>query len=298
MRHLLGFSCLLFPWCLLAQPYTDTGPEWRSKELWRAKGLFNERDLTPVDGAFDRHDLRMLWTYFIEANNGQCGRGRDIVENASLKTRYTEPEMMDLNDEIRTKAGDYLRRMPGHAKVFGDDIEELAQKEDTVSQRVVRFKALGSLGSEESIQQLGRFLFDKRNPDKDSKKYYVTPPANDMYAAMWLQTALGKRSPLGAGDLYADGGMKYGSDDKLRQWWLTSADAAPYRQGLLASGVALPPNYPALPETATRPDDVTTRDSSAESVSDATGWGIGLVLLALVATSVWLAARRQAQKSR
>jgi len=152
---------------------------------------------------------------------------------------------------------------------------------------VVRFKALGSLGSDESIAQLGRFLFDQRNPDKGSKKYYMPPSANEFYAAIWLQAGLGDKSPLGRGDL------RYGGDKKLREWWLTSADAAPYREGLVASGVALPPDYPTLPETAKKPLWSKMTGLVSQTGSDVNGWLLAAVLLALAAISIWLAARRR-----
>lgn len=273
----------------MAQPYVDMGQQWRYTEMWRAKGLFNDGDLTPVDEAFARKDLIMLWSYFRGAFNNQFARPRDASEEAAIAAKYDRHGVVAHNAKIGEKARGYLLQMPGHAQFFGDEIESLSDKPGVYQQREGRFIALGRLGSEECIQQLGRFLFDQRNPDKGSRQYYIEPPSNDEYAVIWLHIALGEKSPLGKDAHFPRGALLPPKQEKLREWWLTSEAAAPYRRGLVASGVVLPPGYPAFPEAVALPAGSPSPESGS-IVTKRNGLMAGL-MIGLIAAAAWLAIR-------
>lgn len=113
-------------------------------------------------------------------------------------------------------------------------------------------------GSDECIAQLGRFLFDQRDPEfrpfdpaKNVRGMYDTrgtsnPVQNN--AIGWLRSVLETRFNI-SHPLLDENGLPYkGMEEKVQAWWLNSTEAAPYRRSLAATGVVLPPGYPAMKE--------------------------------------------------
>jgi|GEM_PF-3575112 len=279
----------LHPTMVLAQKSTFLIDEARGNEIQQGSLLVRQGNFTPIDAAFAKKDIEVLWGYFNGSQGSEVYHVFNKVTPAMLARATDNLERYRYRMVIARQeyAGNYLKQIPGHARLIGDLIENSASVVDMNSERCHWFECLSRLASDESIAQLGRFLFDKRNPDKGSKKYYMEPSANEFYAAVWLQTGLGDKSPLGRGDL------RYGGDKKLREWWLTSPDAAPYRQGLLASSVTLPPDYPMVPEGAKKTLWSKMTGRVSQTGSGVNGWLLGTALLVLASISIWLAARRR-----
>ena len=118
-------------------------------------------------------------------------------------------------------------------------------------------------GSDECIEQLGRFLFDPRDPgfrpvDPASPKQgmYDTrgvPDPVERDAEGALRGAVKGRFAF-AKTLVDENSKPFknmpvsDAAEKVRRWWLTSEEAAPYRRSLDATGVVLPPGYPPMKE--------------------------------------------------
>lgn len=162
-------------------------------------------------------------------------------------------------------------QIPDHGRFLGDYIENLllCEKKEYVADISNCFTCLGWLGSEgsdECIEQLGRFLFDDRDPGfqplppgEERQDIYdrrgVTRPIHyEASACLWL--ALKDKNAFGRSLVGPDGSSVMGFSDKLRQWWLTSAEAAPYRRSLAASGAVLPPGYPPMAELQGSPSTI------------------------------------------
>jgi len=262
----LQFAIMTVPGQDASLPRDDA---WRKKELQRAIPLLREHDFSPFDEAFAAKDIKLLWHYYIGDYRLKFQLYMAITPEvlASPNLDPTRRARMVRAKEQAEHAGRYLMRLPGHARMLGDMIEETNyERGGGVQMRRTYFTCLARLakeGSDECIEQLGRFLFDKRDPSyvpfdpaKDVRAMYDSrgasnPVQND--AASALLAAVKGRFSIGEELTDADSkpfkGMPIeGYAEKLRHWWLNSAEAAPYRRSLAATGVVLPPGYPAMKE--------------------------------------------------
>lgn len=117
---------------------------------------------------------------------------------------------------------------------------------------------LGQEGSDECIEQLGRYLFDLRDPgfrplDPAFPKLspYDTrgvPNTVQSNAIGSLLAVIRPRFKACESCKDAQGLLVKGFEEKVQNWWLTSEQAAPYRRSLAATGVVLPPGYPPMKE--------------------------------------------------
>jgi hypothetical protein len=148
-----------------AQLLTNMGKEWRVKESWRAHALFNQHDLSPIEKAFTMGEVDMLWAYHGLAEMQQFGRPRADTPEEISRAQFTEQERNALNLEIQELAMERLRQLPGAARYLGDRIEEAASQKGMDLSRHSWLSALARIGSEECIVELGRFIFDDRDPD-------------------------------------------------------------------------------------------------------------------------------------
>lgn len=132
----------------------------------------------------------------------------------------------DNSDKIKSLAIGAIRRIPEHAEKLADEINQSSSKPGQIGLRENNFFLLGEIGSPEAIVELGRFLFDDRNPEG------ILPPdsglntvpnshraANAIGAALGNKPGITNRKPGG-----------YGPTEVLAwQTWWQSPSAIEYR---------------------------------------------------------------------
>jgi len=220
---------------------SDLDPQ-RDSRRWEADGRLQRGDLSPIDVAFQKHDLRELW-YFYDKASAQQYAGRTQSEASELQKTLTEKDFEVLNARIKAHAGELLAQIPGHAKLLGDEIETASNAPASYGSRseqirIHNFFSLERLASPEAIQQIGRFLDDERNPNEElgSAGGSTGPMPNSFNAVYALDHALGKNSPFQGKRL--EGGMLEPEQMRaLKAWWRSDASLS-YRQPL--PGAALP----------------------------------------------------------
>jgi hypothetical protein len=241
---------------------------WRVQELHRARLLIRKHDFSPIDEAFAAKDIKLLWDYYIGSYNLDFQLYERItaerLKNAE-ETLKNDPERlagMKLSFERSQYASHYLRQIPGHARLIGDLIEAKlrphAEKMAPLTTYTECLMRLGQDGSDECIVQLGRYLFDERDPGfrpYDPKYPIVSPYDTRGDRNPVKNTAIGSmmaiiRPRLHVGESWVDELKQplQGYEVKVQNWWLTSEQAAPYRRSLAALGLVLPPGYPPLKE--------------------------------------------------
>lgn len=245
MKKVLFLAAWLFASWLQAFA-EDAG---RSAFRWEADGRLHRGDLSPIDAAFQRRDLPDLWYFFGMAASYQYGYGRTVAEEQELKNTFTESAMKVMNSKIRAHAGSLLAQIPGHAAYLGDPIEAASAAPPGADPknehlRLHNMLALGRLGSPEAIQQIGRFLEDKRNPRAPlhTSADAAPPMPNWFNAAYAMDEALGKRSPL-EGKRPNSGILQDAHFKELQGWWRSEAGLS-FRQplpGLPLSSAPAPP---------------------------------------------------------
>lgn len=231
-----------------SEPLRDDA--WRQQKLWEASKLIAQGDFSPIDEAFKDRDLDLLWSYY---------RGADYLLYHTFK-RVT-PEMKAaatgekkrhylLMQEREKLAASYLLQIPEHARHVGEWIERSLNQKDSSSGRGLRLSALGQLGSDEAIVELGRFIFDGRNPDVTGPLPPLTlgVPKTVKYEAAGYLIGLLRNKPGIAAEIKATPPSGKGWFEKTQNWWLHSEEAAPYRRKLADAGYVLPPGYPPMKE--------------------------------------------------
>lgn len=265
--------CILLLQLIILSAAAETTPAtvhddtWRAQELRRARPIIRQHDFAPIDEAFTAKDTKLLWHYYIGSyqlnfqlyHRITAERMKEAEEK--LKNEPEELAGMKLAFERSQYAGRYLRQIPGHARLLGDMIEEtLYRRAGGISMRGTYFECLGRLGqegSDECIEQLGRYLFDQRDPGfrpydpATPRGMYDTRGVPDTVQSDAIGTLLAVIRPrFKACESCKDaqGLLVKGFEEKVQNWWLTSEQAAPYRRSLAATGVVLPPGYPPMKE--------------------------------------------------
>ncbi|MBL9133641.1 MAG: hypothetical protein JNG86_20695 [Verrucomicrobiaceae bacterium] len=302
--------------CLIVHAQAqDDGRTPQQRLEWERRGRLERGDITVVDEYHRENNLRKVWSIFGNAYWNSYGHGRTTQEREELK--MTEEQRVALNQPIRERARAILESIPGHAKSLGDEIDRLGNI--TGSQDVVEraqnnrgelFSLLASLGSPESIQQIGRFMLDDRRPLPEGWKpppvvVYSPPwtPASLSDMAMEIDRALGDASPLKRlKDLPSIG--RFGIQKKYMQDWWRSEESAKYRVPL--PGVEPPPDPPPLEGPLVRPAYTPVPSSSPPAAPPAMEeesgvlWKemlvLGSTLLAVLLLVTWLAAHKRVKK--
>ena len=147
----------------------------------------------------------------------------------------------DNSDKIKNLAIGAIRRIPDHARILADEIDQSSSKPGQIGLRENNFFLLGEIASPEAIAELGKFLFDERNPES------ILPPdsglntvPNSHRAADAMGVALGDKP-----------GIKnrkpgsYGPAEVLawQTWWQSPA-ANEYRTVKVTSIQPSPPAQP------------------------------------------------------
>ncbi len=246
---------------------------WRQQKLWEASKLIATGDFSPITEAFNERDLDLLWSYY---------RGSDYLLYHTFKP--VTPEMMAaasgeqkkryvLMQEREKLAASYLLQIPEHARHVGDWIERSLTQKDSSTGRDLRISAMGQLGSDEVIVELGRFIFDDRNPDVTGPVPPLTlgVPKTIKYEAGAELSTLLRLKPGIAAEIKAAAPSATGWFDQVQNWWLKSAEAATYRRKLADSGVVLPPGYPPMEELKGAKSAITPSQSSPPPVVKQSG---------------------------
>lgn len=269
--HVRALLVLIQTITLLTHAQTSPSPvrddEWRRQELRRAKPLINQHDFSPIDEAFVAKDLLLLWCYYL----GDYELKFQLYDRATPeRLRMASPEKVERMKLVLARyerAGSYLKQIPGHPRLVGDKIEEsLYGRAGGMDKRSAYMECLcrlGQDGSDECIEQLGRYLFDTRDPG--FRPYDPAQPRLSEYDMRGVHNWVQSDAVSGLLGILKDRfefakvlvdensvpfkGMPIkGYEDKLREWLLTSPEAAPYRRSLASTGVVLPPGYPPMKE--------------------------------------------------
>jgi hypothetical protein len=247
--------CLAAPLGSHAQTKSEKDRVWQARELWRAKGLFSQNDLSPIEEAFAKKEADLLLSYYSLAKSRQFGNPRASTPEEIAKAQMGQEEKNALNQEIRERTLARLLALPGLARLLGNRIEESAVTKGLDLHRHHWLSTLADLGSEESIVELGRFIFDDRDPDYtpplDSEPGY---PGGSFRAIQYSATSALNGALRGKHAIVDEikDKKKYGRNPDwfkmIHHWWLHSEEAAPYRRKLADAGVVLPPGYPPMKE--------------------------------------------------
>lgn len=249
---LIPLIFMLPQFAVLGQPSAFWGDEARRREIMSTRPLLEKGDFSPIDAAFAKKDSELLWGYFNGSGNGPIYQVRArITTNGLQYVTGAEEQRLKLIIATQDYAGNYLKQLPGHARMVGDMIDTVADMAMMADKRGHWFECLARLGSDECIEQLGRFLFDERCPDYfNGPDMGMSVPPNNVEATARgkLCRVLRDRKMLPEGMVDADGKWNYKKMEEITDWWLKSAAAAPYRRMLADAGVVLPPGYPPMEE--------------------------------------------------
>lgn len=190
------------------------------------------------------------------------------------------------SDQIRSITIAALRRFPDHAQRLGDKIDALSESRGTAGKRERAFYLLQSIASPEAVAQIGRFLFDERNPEKGlaiNDGTFEVP--NSHWAANAMGMALGNK--IGAKQKPGF----YGPDEvKSWQTWWQSPAADTYKTAS-AHKMGMPPII--SPPMKPRTNEVEPASSSESP--DATPWLVWLVIIGAALGLLWLVLKRRAK---
>ncbi|CAN5716433.1 hypothetical protein BH11VER1_BH11VER1_41800 [soil metagenome] len=179
------------------------------------------------------------------------------------------------SSEVKEIAITAIRRIPDHGKTLGDKIEELSDQRGTARKRERAFYLLQNIASPDAIAQIGRFLFDERNPEKGlplNDGSFEVP--NSHWAANAMGSALGDRIGLKRKPGF------YGPDEvKAWQIWWQSPAADSFREPI-AIPFALPGG---TPQKADEAKPSTNSESTVPS-----RWLIWTVTIATAIALLWM----------
>lgn len=293
-----GCLCLLFALAfpLSAQQFNTKDQQWRNEERQRARGLINQQhDFSPIDEAFAMKEADQLFAYYSLAKNRQFGYPRWNTPEEVQKTQYTDEQRQALNEEVLRRALERLRQLPSLPRYLGNRIESLAVERGKDSKRGAAIDCLFAIGDDDSIVELGRFIFDDRNPDVTgpAPAFALGVPKTIKYEAAAELTGLLRNKPGVAADIKATAKSAPGWFQRVQNWWLKSEEAAPYRRKLADAGYVLPPGYPPMKE-------LVGARSTIAGAHKPNAWHKGWLLIllpALLSAPLWFALRKRFRAS-
>jgi hypothetical protein len=201
-----------------------------------------------------------------------------ITQHRSLEDLYGifmlgfRNQLGERSIEIKDRAAAAIRKMPGHAKHYGDKIESLSNKQATAGERAKYFHIMAHIATDEAIAQTGRFIFDERTPDKDIP---VTSGMFISYNSTLAANALGQV----LGDLPGLN-RKYGfygsAETKAWQQWWQSPAADRYKNPAL-----LDPLSVVQRKSVAEPSSKSKVTEKVEAVEETSSWSAWLVILAI-----------------
>ncbi len=216
----------------------------------------------------------------------------ELVASRSLPELYfllsQHEQMPGTVSQIRIKTIEALQKVPGYAKYLGDKVDALSEirGSQTSSERSTCLGLLGRLGTPEAFEEIGRFLFDERNPDELLDDNNPVGP-NHFFAAISMYEALDRK---GAAPFKTEnvGRFLMENVEPMQRWWLSDS-SKPFR---VAKAEPKPPPPSTGGQDAAPPQTTVTPASSMSGAQPAAWWVFtGLVLLALAA--IFLATRKR-----
>lgn len=115
------------------------------------------------DAAAAKKDMDVLWYVLMEAKAKNIGSSE--IRREHPDDRVSDPLITALNEKIASHVRLKIAAIPGHARVLGNRFERMSQDAGYFFERRKIMRCLQMVGSMEAIQQIGRFLEDKRAPD-------------------------------------------------------------------------------------------------------------------------------------
>lgn len=127
----------------------------------------------------------------------------------------------DNSDNVKSLAIGAIRRIPDHAKRLAEEIDQSSSKPGEIGVRRNNFFLLGEIASPEAIAELGRFLFDERNPEGDlPPDSGLNAVPNSLRAANAMGAALGDKPRIKS---RKPGGYGPTEVHALQKWWQSPA---------------------------------------------------------------------------
>lgn len=200
-----------------------------------------------LDAAAAQKDMDVLWYVLMEAKAKNIGSSE--IRRDHPDELVSAPMITALNKKVASHVRLKIAAIPGHARVLGNRFERMSQDVGYYFERRKIMRCLQMVGSMEAIQQIGRFLEDKRAPDTLAAKRafermtdYLDPAAqsqkcNASLAASAMARVLGEDSPIrmSQGDIVVE--TEIGA---VQTWWKSDA-AKPYREWTPEAGPVMPP---------------------------------------------------------
>jgi hypothetical protein len=130
---------------------------------------------------------------------------------------------------IKEITAERLRDFPNHAAALGDEIDRFSEMEGTGRKVEHQFMILEAIGSPEAIAEIGRFVHDDRDPDKE-----LFPPgsgfasiSNSFLCSQIMGRLLGDKSPIQK----EPGAYSWKDVRAIQEWWDSPASSE-YRASL------------------------------------------------------------------
>jgi len=200
-----------------------------------------------LDAAAAQKDMDVLWYVLMEAKAKNIGSSE--IRRDHPDELVSDPLITALNEKIATHVRLKIASIPGHARVLGSRFERMSQDVGYFFERRKIVRCLQMVGSMEAIQQIGRFLEDKRAPDALAAQLafermtdYLDPAADSLesnasLAAHAMVRVLGEDSParMNQGKIVVEPAI-----DVVQTWWKSDA-AKLYREWKPEAGPVMPP---------------------------------------------------------
>jgi len=184
----------------------------------------------------------------------------------------------DNSDKIKALAIGAIRRIPEHAKMLGDEIDQSSVKPGEMGLRRNNFFLLSKIASPEAIAELGRFLFDDRNPEGDlPPDSGLNTVPNSLRAANAIGAALGNKPGIKNRNPGSDGPPEVLA---WQTWWQSPA-ANEYRAAQAASVQSTPPTQP-------RKDAEQNASEVPSELPTATPWSVWAVMIGALLALIFL----------
>lgn len=291
-RSLFITAHLLLAGVASSQTTAARDDDWRQQKLWTASKLIAKGDFSPITEAFNDRDLDLLWSYYRGSDYLLYHTFKPVTSEMIAAATEEQKKRYLLMQEREKLAASYLLQIPKHARHVGDWIERSLTQKNLSSGRDLRISAMGQLGSDEVMVELGRFLFDDRNPDVTGPVPPLTlgvPLTTKYQAAGYLIGAL-RNKPGIAAEIKAAAPSAPGWFERTQNWWLKSEEAAPYRRKLADAGYMLPPGYPPMEELRGARSTIA---GGGHKRTDVQGWWFLILLPAFLVVTAWLALRKR-----
>lgn len=200
-----------------------------------------------LDAAAAQKDMDVLWYVLMEAKAKNIGSSE--IRREHPDDRVSAPLITALNDKIATHVRLKIAAIPGHARVLENRFERMSQDVGYFFERRKIMRCLQMVGSMEAIQQIGRFLEDKRAPDTLAAKLafermtdYLDPAAQsqERNASLAAHAMAGVRSEDFPSRMPQGETMVEPEISAVQTWWKSNA-AKPYREWTPEAGPVMPP---------------------------------------------------------